>query len=250
MGEAGVLVVTGGARGIGAAICELAAEYGYDVVVNYAADDLAAETVADRVRAKGRRCVTSRADVSNEDEVLALFDAAVALGPLTGLVNNAAITGNTPGRLDEQDAKAFRRVLDVNVTGTFLCAREAVRRMSTRYGGDGGTIVNISSTAARTASANEWVHYAASKAAVETMTVGLAQEVAREGIRVNAVAPGTVETGLHAAAGMPDRPQRLAPSIPLGRPGLPEEVAEAVLWLLSARSSYAVGAVLTVGGGR
>lgn len=250
MSEAGVLVVTGGARGIGAAICELAADHGYDVVVNYASDPAAAEAVADRVRAKGRRCVAIRADVANEDEVLAMFDTAVAFGPLTGLVNNAAITGNTPGRLDEQDVRTVREVLDVNVTGTFLCAREAVRRMSTRYGGDGGTIVNISSTAARTASANEWVHYAASKAAVETLTTGLAQEVAREGIRVNAVAPGTVETGLHAAAGMPDRPQRVAPSIPLGRPGLPAEIAEAVLWLLSARSSYATGTVLTVGGGR
>lgn len=248
--EQGVLVVTGGARGIGAAICVLAAEHGHDVVVNYASDTAAAEAVADRVRALGRQGVAVRADIADEDDVRALFDAAVAVGPLTGLVNNAAITGNNPGRLDEQDVRTFRRVLDVNVTGTFLCAREAVRRMSTRRGESGGTIVNISSTAARTASANEWVHYAASKAAVETMTVGLAQEVAAEGIRVNAVAPGTVETGLHAAAGMPDRPQRLAPSIPLGRAGLPEEIAEAVLWLLSPRSSYATGSVLTVGGGR
>jgi NAD(P)-dependent dehydrogenase (short-subunit alcohol dehydrogenase family) len=178
-------------RGIGAAICVLAAKHGHGVVVNYASDTAAAEGVADR------------ADVADEDEVRGLFDTAVALGLLTGLVNNAAITGNTPGRLDEQDVRTVRRVLEVNVTGTFLCAREAVRRMSIRHGGHGGTIVNISSTAARTASANEWVHYAASKAAVETMTVGVAQEVAGEGIRVNAVAPGTVETGLHAAAGCP-----------------------------------------------
>ncbi|SFP78311.1 NAD(P)-dependent dehydrogenase, short-chain alcohol dehydrogenase family [Amycolatopsis arida] len=245
-----VLIVTGGGRGIGAAVCELAAARGYAVVVNYAADAAAAWSVVARVCERGGRAVAVRADVSGEDDVRALFAAAAELGPLTGLVNNAAITGDTPGRLDEQAVGTVRRVLDVNVVGVFLCAREAVRLMSTRYGGAGGAIVNVSSTAARTGSAGEWVHYAASKAAVETLTVGLAHEVAREGVRVNAVAPGTVETGLHAAAGMPDRPRRLAPSIPLGRAGRPEEIAEAVLWLLSDAASYAVGSVLTVGGGR
>jgi NAD(P)-dependent dehydrogenase (short-subunit alcohol dehydrogenase family) len=152
--------------------------------------------------------------------------------------------------LDEQRVDTVRRVLEVNVTGVFLCAREAVRRMSTRYGGAGGAIVNISSTAARTGSAGEWVHYAATKAAVETLTFGLAQEVAREGVRVNAVAPGLVETGLHAAAGRPDRVERISPLIPMGRAGRPDEIAEAVLFLLSAAASYASGAVLPIGGGR
>jgi NAD(P)-dependent dehydrogenase (short-subunit alcohol dehydrogenase family) len=250
MSTSGVVIVTGGSRGIGAAICVLAAERGYDVVVNYAGDAQAAEAVAEQVRQHGREALTARGDVSSEDDVRALFDAAETLGPLTGLVNNAAITGNTPGRLDEQAVETVRRVLDVNVTGVFLCAREAVRRMSTRYGGSGGAIVNVSSTAARTGSAGEWVHYAATKAAVDTLTFGLAQEVAREGVRVNAVAPGMIETGLHAAAGLPDRLARLAPRIPMGRAGRPEEIAEAVLFLLSPAASYAAGAVLEVGGAR
>ena len=246
----GVLIVTGGSRGIGAAICTFAAVRGYDVVVNYSGDPTPAEDVAKQVREQGRQAAAVRADVSDEQDVRALFDAAAELGPLTALVNNAAITGNTPGRLDQYDVEVVRRTLDVNVTGVFLCCREAVRRMSTRYGGHGGAIVNISSTAARTGSAGEWVHYAAAKAAVDTLTFGLAQEVAGEGIRVNAVAPGLIETGLHAAAGMPDRPARFAPQIPLGRAGRPEEIAEAVLWLLSAAASFTAGAVLDVGGGR
>lgn len=246
----GVVIITGGGRGIGAATCLLAAERGYDVIVNYASDESAAAEVADQVRGYGRRALAARGDVSSPSDVLALFDTAAELGPLTGLVNNAAITGNTPGRLDEQDVDIVRRVLEVNVTGVFLCAREAVRRMSTRYGGCGGAIVNISSTAARTGSAGEWVHYAATKAAVETLTFGLAQEVASEGVRVNAVAPGLVETGLHAAAGMPDRIDRMASLIPMGRAGSPAEIAEAVLFLLSPAASYTSGAVLPVGGGR
>ena len=169
---------------------------------------------------------------------------------LAGVVNNAAITGNTPGRLDEQSAATVRRVLEVNVVGVFLCCREAVRRLSTKYGGPGGAIVNISSIAARTGSAGEWVHYAASKAAVDTLTFGLAQEGAAEGVRVNAVAPGLGATGLHAAAGMSERLRRLAPGIPMGRPGEPDEIAEAVLWLLSPAASFTAGAVLEVGGGR
>ncbi|WP_286157003.1 SDR family oxidoreductase [Streptomyces sp. AA4] len=165
-------------------------------------------------------------------------------------MNNAGITGNTPGRLDEQSVETVRRVLDVNVTGVFLCCREAVRRLSTRYGGPGGAIVNVSSTASRNGSSGEWVHYAASKAAVNTLTLGLAREVADEGIRVNAVSPGLVETGLHAAAGMPDRLDRVSAAIPLGRAGQPEEIAAAVLWMLSPEASFTVGAVLEVGGGR
>ncbi|MEQ0559341.1 SDR family oxidoreductase [Amycolatopsis sp. NEAU-NG30] len=244
------LVVTGGSRGIGAAICVLAAARGHDVVVNFSGDPAPAREVAERVRAAGRQALPFRADVSSEDDVRALFDAAAELGPLTGLVNNAAITGNTPGRLDSYEVDVVRRTLDVNVTGVFLCCREAVRRMSTRYGGAGGAIVNISSTAARTGSAGEWVHYAASKAAVDTMTYGLAQEVASDGIRVNAVAPGMVHTGLHEAAGMPDRLEKYARQIPMGRAGQPAEIAEAVLWLLSPSASFTAGAVLEVGGGR
>ncbi|MEV6895861.1 SDR family oxidoreductase [Amycolatopsis sp. NPDC051372] len=246
----GVLVVTGGSRGIGAAICTLAAERGYDVVVNYSGDSEPAAEVVSQVRAHGRKALAVRADVADERQVRKLFGTAGEMGSLVGVVNNAAITGNTPGRLDEQSPATVRRVLEVNVGGVFLCCREAVRRLSTRYGGPGGAIVNVSSTAARTGSAGEWVHYAATKAAVDTLTYGLAQEVAGEGIRVNAVAPGLVATGLHEAAGLPDRLERLAPGIPLGRPGEPEEIAEAVLWLLSPASSFTVGAVLEVGGGR
>lgn len=246
----GVLIVTGGGKGIGAAVCELAAARGHDVVVNYAGDAEAAEDVASRVRKHGVQAITHRGDVASEDDVVALFDAAVELGPLAGVVANAAITGNTPGRLDEYEVDVVRRVVDVNITGVFLCVREGIRRMSTRYGGAGGAIVTVSSTAARTGSPGEWVHYAGTKAAVETMTYGVAQEVAKESIRVNAVAPGMIHTGLHAAAGMPDRLDRIAPTIPMGRAGEPGEVAEAVLWLLSPAASYTTGTVLTVGGGR
>ncbi|MEU3625568.1 oxidoreductase [Amycolatopsis coloradensis] len=246
----GVLIVTGGSKGIGAAVCELAAARGHDVVVNFAGDAEAAEAVASRVRKHGVQAITHRGDVASEDDVVALFDAAVELGPLAGVVANAAITGNTPGRLDEYEVDVVRRVVDVNITGVFLCVREGIRRMSTRYGGAGGAIVTVSSTAARTGSPGEWVHYAGTKAAVETMTYGVAQEVAKESIRVNAVAPGMIHTGLHAAAGMPDRLDRIAPAIPMGRAGEPGEVAEAVLWLLSPAASYITGTVLTVGGGR
>lgn len=244
-----VLVVTGGSRGIGAAVCLAAARRGLDVAVNYARDGSAAESVAERVRALGRRAVAVRGDASDEADVESLFDRAAELGPITALVANAGVTGDTPGRLDEQSAESVRRVLDVNVTGVFLCLRAAVRRMSTRYGGLGGAIVAISSTAARRGSPGEWVHYAASKAAVETMAYGLAQEVAGEGVRVNVVAPGLVHTDLHAAAGMPDRPQRLAARIPIGRAGRPEEIAEGVVWLLGPEASFVTGAVLPISGG-
>lgn len=247
--DAGVLVVTGGSRGIGAAVCLLAAKLGYDVVVNYSANKAAANDVVAGVEAVGRRAVAVGGDVSDAGDVVGLFDAAAALGPLAGLVNNAGITGNTPGRLDEHDPDVVRRVFDVNVAGVFLCAREAVLRMSTRYGGRGGAIVNVSSTAAHRGSPGEWVPYAASKAAVETMTVGLAKEVADEGVRVNAVAPGLVHTDLHAAAGMPDRPERLAAVIPMRRAGLPEEIAEGIVWLLSPAASFVTGAVLPISGG-
>jgi NAD(P)-dependent dehydrogenase (short-subunit alcohol dehydrogenase family) len=244
-----VVIVTGGGRGIGAAVSRLAATRGYAVVINYASGEQAAAEVRDEVVAAGGTAVAVAGDVADEADVRRVFDVAAELGQLDAVVANAGITGNTPGRLDEQDAAVVRRVLEVNVLGVFLCAREAVRRMSTRHGGRGGAIVTVSSTAAGRGSPGEWVHYAASKAAVDTLTYGLALEVADEGIRVNAVAPGTVVTGLHAAAGMPDRPRRRAPLIPMKRAGTPEEIAEGVLWLLSPAASYVTGVVLPISGG-
>lgn len=244
-----VVIVTGGGRGIGAAVSRLAAARGQTVVINYATGAAEAELVRDEIVAAGGTAVAVAGDVADEDDVRRLFDAAAELGELDGVVANAGITGNTPGRLDEQDARVVRRVLDVNVVGVFLCAREAVRRMSTRYGGRGGAIVTVSSTAAGRGSPGEWVHYAASKAAVESLTHGLALEVAAEGIRVNAVAPGLVATGLHAAAGMPDRLERKAPLIPMLRAGRPEEIAEGILWLLSPAASFVTGVVLPISGG-
>jgi NAD(P)-dependent dehydrogenase (short-subunit alcohol dehydrogenase family) len=244
-----VLLVTGGSRGIGAAVCRLAAARGYTVVINYATGEAAADEVRAGIEATGGKAVTVVGDVSDETAVRKLFQQARDLGPLAGVVANAGITGNTPGRLDEQDARVVRRVLDVNVLGVFLCARAAVRAMSTRHGGRGGSIVAVSSTAAGRGSAGEWVHYAASKAAVDSLTRGLAAEVAGEGIRVNAVAPGLVETGLHEAAGLPDRIERKAPQIPMLRAGRPEEIAEGVLWLMSPAASFVTGAVLPISGG-
>jgi len=243
-----VMIVTGGSRGIGASVCRLAAARGWSVVVGYASDGTAARAVADEVEAAGGRAIAVGGDVADEADVARLFDAAAELGPLGGVVANAGIVG-AAGRLDEQDAATVRRVLEVNVLGVFLCAREAVRRMSTRHGGRGGAVVTVSSTAAERGSPGEWVHYAASKAAVESMTHGLALEVGDEGVRVNAVAPGLVETGLHAAVGLPDRVARRAPMIPMRRAGRPEEIAEGILWLLSPAASFVTGAVLPISGG-
>ncbi len=244
------VIVTGGGRGIGAATAIALGARGYNVAVNFAANETAAARVAEQLAALGAKAIAIRGDVSRESDVLRLFEAAErALGPVRALVNNAAITGGF-ARVDSVTSAILTRVLAVNVAGTILCGREAVKRMSTRHGGRGGAIVNISSLITRTGGAGEWVHYAASKGAVNSFTTGLAREVAAEGIRVNAVAPGLIDTDLHAANGAPDRLERMTPSIPMQRPGTAEEVAAGVVWLLSDAASYVNGAILEIGGGR
>jgi NAD(P)-dependent dehydrogenase (short-subunit alcohol dehydrogenase family) len=246
----GTLIVTGAGRGIGRAVAQLASARGFAVAVNYAQDAHSATDLVRHIARSGGRAVAIQADISREDEILRLFEAAEReLGRLAGLVNNAGITGGF-ARVEAVTSQTLRQVFAVNVIGAILCAREAVRRMSLGNGGKGGNIVNISSRAAQIGGAGEWVHYAASKGALDTFTLGLAREVAAEGIRVNAVAPGHVLTELHAASGDPGRPARLAPTIPMGRAGSPQEVAEAVLWLLSPAASYTTGAILAVSGGR
>lgn len=243
-------IVTGASRGIGAAIALLLAKDGYDIVVNYASDEAAAKATAERIAQAGVRVLPIRADVSREDEVLTMFaTAGRELGRLAILVNNAAVTGGI-AKVAEISAEPISRMLAVNIMGPILGSREAVRRMSTRNGGHGGVIVNISSLAARTGGAGEWVPYAASKGAINSFTVGLAREMAAEGIRVNAVSPGLIETDLHANNGAPDRVARMAPTIPMHHGGKPEEVAEAVRWLVSPAASYITGTILEVGGGR
>ncbi|GHF58292.1 SDR family NAD(P)-dependent oxidoreductase [Streptomyces griseosporeus] len=242
-----VTVVTGGSRGIGAAICRRLAEDGHDVVVGYVRDAGAAEEVAADVRRAGARAVAVRADTAVEADVDRLFETAERdLGPVTGLVNNAAVTGPL-GRLADTGADVLRRVVDVNLTGTLLCARRAAQLMTPR---GSGVIVNISSGAATLGSPGEYVHYAATKAAVDALTLGLAKELGPDGIRVNAVAPGVVDTGMHAAMGDPDRAHRMGAAVPLGRPARAEEIAAAVAWLMSPDASYTTGAVLRVAGGR
>jgi NAD(P)-dependent dehydrogenase (short-subunit alcohol dehydrogenase family) len=246
----GTLIVTGGGRGIGAAICRLAARQGYAVAVNYHLNEHAAQALVKEIKQTGGRAAAIQADIGREGDIDNLFkNAEEQLGPLTALVNNAAITGGF-ARVESVDATMLERLMAVNVVGAMLCAREAVRRLSTAHGGKGGAIVNISSRAAKLGSPGEWVHYAMTKGAIDSLTVGLAREVAKEGIRVNAVAPGLVQTDIHLEAGDPNRPERLAQTIPLGRAGTPEEIAEGVLWLLSPAASYVTGTVLAIGGGR
>ncbi|MDF2619946.1 MAG: short-chain dehydrogenase/reductase [Xanthobacteraceae bacterium] len=244
------MIVTGGSKGIGAAIARAAGGAGFRVALSYKGDAAGAEEVAREVAAAGGEALTIKADVAREEDVLALFEQVdTRFGPPDVLVNNAGGVGLL-GRVEAISASALTEVLAVNVVGSFLCCREAVRRMSTRHGGRGGVIVNISSRAAGLGGAGEWVHYAASKGAVDSLTIGLAREVAAEGIRVNAVAPGLIATNLHVVAGAPDRLERLAPSIPMQRPGTAEEVADVVMWLASPASAYVTGAVIPVAGGR
>lgn len=244
-----VLVVTGGSRGIGAAVCRLAAARGYGVVVNYVGNVAAAEAVCADIHAMGGEAVAARGDVSSAEDVEHIFRAADRMGRLAGLVNNAG-TIATSSRVDAMDAERINRIFAINVTGSMLCAGAAVRRMSTKHGGAGGGIVNVSSAAAKLGAPGVYVDYAASKGAIDTFTVGLALEVAAEGIRINGVRPGVIDTEFHATGGVPDRAQQLAPSVPLQRVGTAEEVASAVLWLLSDEAGYVTGTTLAVTGGR
>jgi NAD(P)-dependent dehydrogenase (short-subunit alcohol dehydrogenase family) len=246
----GTLLVTGGGRGIGAAVARLGAARGYAVGVNYLRDAEAAEAVVAEIGQAGGQALALQADVAREEEVERLFAALDReLPPLTALVNNAGLAGQV-SRVEDAPAETIRQVMELNVLGCIWCARAAVRRMARRHGGRGGAIVNISSGAATIGSPGEYVWYAASKGAVDSFTLGLAKENAGEGIRVNAVAPGFVRTEIHAASGMPDRLEKIAPTMPIGRAAEPEEIAEAVLWLLSDAASYTTGAILRVAGGR
>lgn len=245
-----VLVVTGGSRGIGAATARLAAGRGYAVCVNYLHSPAAARAVVDSIAEAGGRAIAVAADISLEDEVLRLFQTVdEQLGALTALVNNAGIL-EQQRRVDELDAARLNRVFAANVTGSFLCAREAVKRMSTKYGGVGGAIVNVSSVAARLGSPGEYVDYAASKGAIDSLTIGLSKEVAAEGIRVNAVRPGFIYTDIHASGGEPNRVERVKSAVPMQRGGQAMEVAHAILWLLSAEASYTTGTFIDIAGGK
>jgi NAD(P)-dependent dehydrogenase (short-subunit alcohol dehydrogenase family) len=245
-----VLIITGASRGIGAATAHLAAARGFQVCVNYLRQQPAAEKVVAAIRQAGGAAVAIQADVSNEADVVRLFaETTTQLGAITALVNNAGIVERQT-RLDQIDAARLQRIFSTNVFSYFLCAREAVRRMSTKHGGQGGSIVNVSSGAARFGSPNEYIDYAASKGAIDTLTIGLAKEVAEEKIRVNAVRPGFIHTGIHAQGGEPNRIERVKVQVPMQRGGQPEEVANAILWLVSEEASYVTGSILDVTGGR
>lgn len=244
------VLVTGGSRGIGAAVCRQAAKAGYRVAVNYASNADAAEKVVADIRAGGGDALAIRADVGSEADVLAMFDLIDhTFGPLDALVNNAGVV-DAKQRVDEMSLERIERMFRINVTGSFLCAREAVKRMSTRYGGKGGVIVNVSSVASVLGGAGEYVDYAAAKGAIDTFTIGLSREVAADGIRVNAVRPGITDTDIHASGGQPDRAERLKTFVPMQRPGTADEIAAAILYLMSDAASYTTGALLNVTGGR
>jgi NAD(P)-dependent dehydrogenase (short-subunit alcohol dehydrogenase family) len=245
-----VMLVTGGSRGIGAATAKLAAKRGYAVAVNYATRRDAADAVVREIEAGGGKAIAVPGDVSKEEQVLAMFEAVDrGLGRLTALVNNAGVV-DVSQRLDEMSVERLRRMLDINVLGSLVCAREAIKRMSTRHGGAGGAIVNVSSAASRLGSPGQYVDYAAAKGAIDAFTLGLAKEVAGEGIRVNAVRPGLIETEIHASGGIPDRVKQLAHLVPMQRGGSAEEVAESILWLLSPEASYVTMSLVDVSGGR
>jgi NAD(P)-dependent dehydrogenase (short-subunit alcohol dehydrogenase family) len=245
-----VLLITGGSRGIGAATAVLAAQRGYAVAVNYASNSRAADEVVRTIRATGGTAISVQADVGDETQVIAMFEKVDAkLGRITALVNNAGVV-DLQARVDQMSVQRLERMFRINVIGSFICAREAVRRMSTRHGGDGGAIVNLSSVASRLGSPGQYVDYAAAKGAIDTFTIGLAKEVAEEGIRVNAVRPGLIETEIHASGGMPTRAYDLAPSVPMKRVGTAREIAEGIVWLLSPEASYVTGTLLDISGGR
>ena len=244
------LFITGASRGIGAATALRAAAQGWDLALNYTRDEAAAQAVAAQVRGLGRRALVLRGDVDVEDDVLAMFAAIDAeFGALHGLVNNAGVV-DVASRVEAMSVARLTRMFNINVIGSMVCAREAVKRMSTRHGGAGGVIVNLSSAAARLGAPGQYVDYAAAKAAIDTFTMGLAREVATEGIRVNAVRPGIIDTDIHASGGQPDRAAQMAPGVPMQRAGSADEVAQAIVWLLSEASSYTTGAVIDVTGGR
>ena len=247
--EAQVALVTGGSRGIGAACCRLLARKGYAVLVNYVGNEAAAQAVVNEIAGSGGKAATTQGDVAVEADVLRMFEAADQMGQLSALVNNAGVV-DLPCRVDEMSVERLNRMFGINVLGSFLPAREAVRRMSTRHGGKGGAIVNLSSAAATLGAPGQYVDYAASKGAIDTFTIGLAREVAGEGIRVNAVRPGIIDTEIHASGGLPDRVAQIRASLPMKREGTAEEVAQTILWLLSNEASYVTGAILNVSGGR
>ncbi|MCF3935986.1 SDR family oxidoreductase [Acuticoccus sp. M5D2P5] len=245
----GICVVTGGSRGIGAAVAKRASASGWDILINYRANAEAAEKVAAAVRDNGRKAAIVRADIGTEAGIAATFEAADRMGRVTALVNNAGM-GNAVGDVTTFSFEQIDCLVRLNLTGAIVCAREAIQRMAYRFGGEGGAIVNISSVSAKLGAPNQYVHYAATKGALETLTAGLALEWAREGIRVNAVRPGTIDTEFHHSIGTPNRVRDAGPTIPLGRAGAPEEIAEAVVWLMSDASSYSTGSVIDATGGR
>lgn len=250
MTDGPVLLVTGGSRGIGAAACLVAARQGWRIAVNYASNEAAASAVVSEIKTAGGDAIAIKGDVGNATDILSMFEAVDRhFGRLDGLVNNAGVVDYI-ARVDEMTAERLERMMRINVTGSILCAGQAVRRMSTKHGGRGGGIVNISSMAAVIGGPEQYVDYAASKAAIDTFTIGLSKEVADEGIRVNAIRPGIIETDIHATGGQPDKPKEMASSIPMKRTGQVEEVADAIVYLLSSSASYITGAILNVSGGR